>query len=172
MENESGYGQSAIIILIFLVIAWGYQLFFGQYRLYYDDGYKLYIYSELNTQSDGTGRIKIGKSKFNMNNVIKCQVGTGLTHLEIIPQNDSLYIYDLYNKVLETSSKSIPISIVKGIPVETFVTPDNIGHVYGFSKKDSILIKKNPKVIVFDETLEPLAYDNDKQIGHLLKRFY
>ncbi len=172
MMKKFWIGILAFILLAFLAIAWLFQIFFGQCRLYYDDGYQLYIYSEYNTHSDGTGKMRIGKSLLDMDNVIKCKVGTWQTDLQIIPQNDTLFIYDTYNQVLETSFKSIPISKVKGIPVDTFVTTNNIGYVYGFSEKDSILIKKNPRVIAIDISFEPLFYDNDKHEGHLLKRIY
>lgn len=172
MVKKFWIGILTVIIITFLAIAWLFQLFFGQYKLYYDDGYKLYIYSEYNTHLDGTGKMSIGKSLFEMNNVVKCKVGTGLTNLKIIPQNDTLFIYDIYDQVLETSFKTIPITIVKGIPVDTFKTTNNIGYVYGFSKKDSIFIKKNPKIIFVDEQFQPLTYDNDKHEGYLMKRIY
>ena len=116
-------------------------------RVYYDKFFHMYIYLDARIGSD---EIRIGKSMLNMDNIILFTHRGDSPTFKIIPQNDTVYIYDVENLTEEISNGSLSLQKVNWCPKDSDkVMIDNKWYYINYHFEDSTALLSTPKRIVF-----------------------
>lgn len=114
-------------------------------RVYYDKYFHMYIYLDRRIGSD---EIRIGKSLLKMDNIIVFTHRGDTPSFKIIPQNDTVYIYDEDDWIEETSNGSLILKKVNWCPKDSaFIEGKWWPMNYYF--EDSTALLSTPKRIVF-----------------------
>ena len=116
-------------------------------RVYYDKYFHMYIYLDRRIGSD---EIRIGKSLLKMDNIIVFTHRGDTPSFKIIPQNDTVYIYDEDDWIEETSNGSLILKKVNWCPKDSAkVMIDNKRVYVNCHFEDSAALQSTPKRIVF-----------------------
>ncbi len=114
-------------------------------RVYYDKYFHMYIYLDRRIGSD---EIRIGKSLSDMDNKILFTHWGDMPSFEIIPQNDTVYIYDRNDWIEETSNGSLILKKVNYCPKDS-AWIENKWWPMHYYFEDSTALLSTPKRIVF-----------------------
>lgn len=116
-------------------------------RVYYDKFFHLCIYLRQGVECD---EIRIGKSLSSMDSKILFTHIGDTPSFEIIPKNDTVYIYDSGNWIEGTSNGSLILKKVNWCPRDSDkVMIDNKWEYINYHYEDSAALKSTPKRIAF-----------------------
>ena len=153
--------------MVLLVI---YQIIFGDYRLYYDNYFHIFLLIEDNDEE--CYEIRIGKSLFSMDAKIMFTHRGDLNIFYMIPQNDTIFLYDSENWVKNTSNGNLIIHKVEYGPKEDsfvgWIKEEKYYSNYGFV--DSTALHSTQKEILIHWNLKPCIRDRIELNEERLKR--
>ena len=143
-----------IIILLFVTILLGLcqNCLTNKDRVYYDKYFNVYISLKQGTtrQRIACDVIRIGKSLSSMDSKILFTHVGETSSFEIIPKNDTVYIYDSGNWIEGTSNGSLILKKVNWCPRDSDkVMIDNKWEYINYHYEDSAALKSTPKRIAF-----------------------
>lgn len=147
------------IIFVFLILIFFFQYFGGKKRLYYNKEYDLFI--KITELELGKGELRLGNKISNLNSCIRFNYqGDDFPIFFMIPQNDTMYVYDFNNNISNLYSGDFILHNVRKYPKQSYLIENSKFVEWAF--EDSIIIQ-SPRRLYIEWNLVPIIHDKKEK---------